>query len=107
MAAYLIIFLAVYQVVDATQAVALGCLRGYKDTFVPMIFGLIGYWIVALPIGHYLAHGPITALQGAAGYWTGMALGLTCVATFATLRLSKLINNPDKALQLGMHQVKW
>ena len=54
-AAYLMIFLAVYQIVDDTQAVALGCLRGYKDTFVPMIFGLIGYWCVALPIGHYFA----------------------------------------------------
>ena len=106
-AAYLMIFLAVYQIVDDTQAVALGCLRGYKDTFVPMIFGLIGYWIVALPIGHYLAHGPIPTLQGAAGYWTGMALGLTCVATSATLRLSKLTDNPHKALQLATHEVKW
>ena len=106
-AAYLMIFLAVYQIVDDTQAVALGCLRGYKDTFVPMIFGLIGYWCVALPIGHYFAHGSISALQGAAGYWTGMALGLTCVAIFATLRLSKLIEDPQKALQLATHEVKW
>ena len=107
LAAYLMIFLAIYQIFDDTQAVALGCLRGYKDTLVPMIFGLIGYWLIALPIGHYLAHGPIPKIQGAAGYWAGMALGLSFVATFALIRLSKLADNPHKVLQLATHERKW
>ncbi|GIS34983.1 MAG: hypothetical protein Ct9H90mP6_02400 [Gammaproteobacteria bacterium] len=30
---------------------AVGSLRGFKDTFVPMILILISYWIIALPAG--------------------------------------------------------
>ena len=106
-AAYLMVFLALYQIVDDTQAVALGCLRGYKDTFVPMIFGLIGYWLIALPVGHYLASGPYEILNGAAGYWTGMAFGLACVAVCATIRLSRITENFEKVVLLSTHQKKW
>ena len=106
-AAYLMMFLALYQIVDDAQAVALGCLRGYKDTFVPMIFGLIGYWLIALPVGHYLANGPYEILNGAAGYWTGMAFGLACVAVCATIRLSRITDNFEKVILLSTHQKKW
>jgi len=106
-AAYLMLFLALYQIVDDTQAVALGCLRGYKDTFVPMIFGLVGYWVIALPVGHYLANGPHEAVQGAAGYWVGMAFGLACVALCATARLSRITVNFEKIVLLSTHQKKW
>ncbi len=106
-AAYLMVFLALYQIVDDAQAVALGCLRGYKDTFVPMIFGLIGYWLIALPVGHYLASGPYEILNGAAGYWTGMAFGLACVAVCATIRLSRITENFEKVVLLSTHQKKW
>ena len=56
----LILFIAVYQTIDDAQAVIIGALRGYKDTTVPMIFGLVGYWFLALPIGYLLAEGLIT-----------------------------------------------
>ena len=103
----LMIFLALYQIVDDTQAVALGCLRGYKDTFVPMLFGLVGYWLLALPVGHWLAHGPIEFFQGASGYWTGMSFGLTCVAVCANVRLSRISKNSEKVFLLATHKIKW
>ena len=106
-AAYLMIILALYQIVDSAQAVALGCLRGYKDTFIPMIFGLVGYWLIALPVGHYLANGPYELVRGAAGYWTGMAFGLSCVAVCAAFRLSHMTENFEKVILLSTHQKKW
>ncbi len=50
LAATVVIFVAAYQLADDTQVVAIGALRGYKDTQVPMWIALFGYWIVAVPI---------------------------------------------------------
>ena len=55
---------------------ALGGLRGYKDTFVPMIYLIIAYWIFALPIGYYLTYYGIENPLGAHGMWIGMIFGL-------------------------------
>ena len=70
---------------------ALGSLRGYKDTFVPMILLLISYWVFALPSGYYLSIGSADAL-GASGMWIAMILGLCIFAVLSILRL-KYINN--------------
>ena len=45
LAASLIIFAAIFQLPDGIQMGALGSLRGYKDTFIPMILLFISYWI--------------------------------------------------------------
>ena len=44
-------FAGLFQIVDGAQAVAGGMLRGLHDTTVPMIYALIGYWGVGLPLG--------------------------------------------------------
>ena len=54
LAVYLLIFAAIFQLPDGIQMGALGSLRGFKDTFVPMILLFISYWIFAMPIGYYL-----------------------------------------------------
>ena len=48
-------FAGLFQIVDGAQAVAGGMLRGLHDTTVPMIYALIGYWGVGLPLGVVLA----------------------------------------------------
>ncbi len=96
-AANLMIFIALYQIVDDTMATMEGTLRGYKDTRVPMIFGLIGYWLVGLPIGHILAQGWFGAPAiGVYGYWTGMTIGMFLVAIALGLRLRR--TSSDSAL---------
>ena len=60
LAASLLILIAVYQLVDDTQAVMIGSLRGYKDTTMPMVFSLV-VWILALPLGYLLATGALSA----------------------------------------------
>ncbi|MCY3793384.1 MAG: MATE family efflux transporter, partial [Gammaproteobacteria bacterium] len=75
---------------DCTNATMAGALRGYKDTRVPMIISLIGYWLIALPLGALLADGVFgLSATGVYGYWAGMTFGLALVAVAMGLRLRR------------------
>jgi MATE family multidrug resistance protein len=65
--------------------VGAGVLRGVQDTTVPMIFALIGYWIVGLGVGTLLAF-PL-GMEGL-GIWFGLASGLGAVALLLITRWS-------------------
>ena len=92
MAAALILIIAVYQIADATQGTVIGALRGYKDTRAPMIFSLIGYWVIALPLAAYLGFGK----YGVYGFWVGMAIGVALVALASGLRLISTSRNLNR-----------
>lgn len=72
-----LMFAAIFQLVDGTQAVTAGMLRGRHDTRIPMFIAAIGYWGVGLPTSILLAF-PF-GLAGR-GIWIGLATGLTVVA---------------------------
>lgn len=74
---------ALFQLVDATQAVGAGVLRGLQDTKMPMIFALVGYWIIGIGVGTLLAF-PL-GLKGV-GIWLGLASGLGVVALLLLVR---------------------
>ena len=75
---------AVFQIFDGVQAIAAGALRGYRDTTVPLLLAVIGYWGVGFAGGWLLA---FPAGYGPVGLWSGLALGLTAVALMLSLRL--------------------
>jgi MATE family multidrug resistance protein len=75
---------ALFQVFDGVQVIAAGALRGYRDTLVPMLLALAGYWGAGFAGGWLLAF-PLGL--GAVGLWLGLALGLAVVAILLTLRL--------------------
>ena len=87
LAVSLILFAAIFQLPDGIQMGALGSLRGYKDTFVPMILLLISYWIFAMPIGYYLTNYGFNGPLGAKGMWFGMIIGLTIFSFLSIFRL--------------------
>ena len=76
-------FAALFQLADGAQAVAAGMLRGLYDTRTPMLLALIGYWVLGVPIGAFLAFG--VGLEGT-GIWIGFVTGLSVVALLLTLR---------------------
>src|SRR5229473_277172 len=80
----LFLIAALFQVFDGVQVIAVGALRGYADTAVPMLIAAIGYWAVGFAGGCVLAF-PLG--YGAVGLWSGLALGLAVVAILLTLRL--------------------
>jgi MATE family multidrug resistance protein len=86
-AMYLVLFAIAYQLMDAWQVSAAGCLRGMQDTKGPMWITMIAYWVVAFPVGIYLAR--FTTMQ-AAGVWVGLIVGLSiaCVLLLSRLYLN-------------------
>src|SRR6185312_13918076 len=88
MASYLLVFAALFQISDSTQAISAGVLRGIKDGKVPTFFIAIAYWAIGIPVGCLLA---FYFNMGAAGIWTGFIAGLTFSATFLTLRFKKMV----------------
>ena len=86
-AIYLIIFAIAYQLMDAWQVSAAGCLRGMQDTKGPMWITMLAYWIIAFPVGIYLAR---YTEMGAAGVWIGLIVGLSiaCVLLLTRLRIN-------------------
>ena len=89
----LIFFAAIFQLPDGIQMGALGSLRGYKDTFIPMILLLISYWIFAMPIGYYLTNFGFGNPYGAKGMWFGMIIGLTIFSFLSIFRLRWIMNS--------------
>ena len=69
---------AAFQIFDGTQVVGCGILRGMGRTRPAMVFNLVSYWVLALPIGAWLA---LSRGFGLAGIWFGLALGLGLVAS--------------------------
>ncbi len=75
--------LALFQVADGVQVVAIGSLRGMGDTRTPMVLAQVGYWLVGLPLGWLLA---FRLGYGAAGLWTALAAALAAVAIMMATR---------------------
>lgn len=83
-ALHLVLFAIAYQIVDAWQVCASGCLRGMQDTQIPMWITCGAYWGVAFPIGYYLVRHTDT---GASGVWIGFIVGLTVASICLLFRL--------------------
>ena len=86
-ASYLLLFAAIFQISDSSQAVGAGLLRGLKDVKVPTFFIAVAYWAIGIPAGYYLA---FHAGMGAAGIWTGFIVGLSAAAIFLLFRFLKM-----------------
>ena len=86
LAIHFLAFAALFQIADGAQAVSSGMLRGLHDTRVPMLLAAIGYWVLGVPIGVFLAF--VVDLKGI-GIWIGLATGLSIVAVLLTWRWQK------------------
>ena len=94
----LLLYAAIFQIPDGVQMSAVGSLRGFKDTFVPMILILISYWLIALPAGFFMTYGVIGPKLGASGMWIGMILGLTVFCFLGIIRLKRVIDTNLKTV---------
>ena len=85
LAAQLLLLAGIFQVFDGAQTVANGALRGLKDTFWPMVIGLVSYWAIGLSMGVYLMQD-----RGARGLWIGIIVGLAAAAVALIARWARL-----------------
>lgn len=83
----------VFQVFDGIQVTSIGILRGLGDTRTPMIIGVLGFWLVGLPVSLVLA---FTVGLAAPGLWWGLVLGLIFVASLLLARVRWKLRQPLK-----------
>lgn len=83
---YSVAFLAIaaaFQLVDNMQAIAMGLLRGLRDTRTPMLIAVLAYWAIGMPAAWLL--GFVFGLGGK-GIWIGLACGLSVAAVLLLRR---------------------
>jgi MATE family multidrug resistance protein len=92
LASVLLLFAAVFQISDSTQAIGAGLLRGIKDVKIPTWFVSIAYWIIGLPAGYILAfHFGLKA----PGIWLGFIAGLTMASSLLVIRFVRMLRRFD------------
>ncbi|MGI9418321.1 MAG: MATE family efflux transporter [Geminicoccaceae bacterium] len=82
-----LMFCAFFQVFDACQVIAMGILRGLKDTRVPMLHAAIAYWLVGLSTSYALA---FHVGFGGSGIWAGLLIALVVAAGLLIVRFVRL-----------------
>lgn len=87
MAAMLVLFAAIFQISDSTQAIGAGLLRGIKDVKYPTIMITIAYWVIGIPCGYLFA---FVFNMGASGIWLGLIIGLTMASLFLLNRFLRM-----------------
>lgn len=86
MAGGLLLFGAIFQLSDASQAVGVGLLRGIKDVKRPTLYVAIAYWVIGIPVGYWLS---FNLKMGPAGIWLGFVAGLTTSSLLLNHRFLK------------------
>lgn len=76
---------AVFQLADTAQVIGFGVLRGTSDTRVPLLFNVVGYWLLGLPVALYAA---FVIFDDPRPIWWGWTFGLwtVAIATFVRFR---------------------
>lgn len=99
MAASLLFFSAVFQFPDALQVASIGILRGFKITRLPMLYTIVAYWMIALPIGYALGLSDMMGKAlGARGLWMGLVLGLSIAALLLVATVFYVLKHPERHL---------
>lgn len=104
LAVLLLMVAALFQFSDALQVSAAGALRGYKDTFIPLLLVFVSFWVIGLPAGYLLG---LTDLfrpaMGAAGFWYGLLIGLSAGAVMLMTRLNRVSKNAQTLSYSSSH----
>lgn len=91
----LVYFCACFQVFDGSQVVGLGILRGMGDVRLPLIFHLVAYWMIGMPLALFLA---FTMDMGVPGIWLGLSSALAVVSVLCGLRIAYWVRTGVQSL---------
>ncbi len=98
----------IFQLLDTLQIITIGSLRGMNDTFMPMVLGIVAYWLFG-SLAVY-AFGFALNWQGM-GLWLGLCIGVGVSVILLGLRysyLQKLFNLevlPDMELKVAIRRL--
>ncbi|HEL1640059.1 MATE family efflux transporter [Streptococcus suis] len=79
-----LVFALFFQLADAFTAPIQGILRGYKDTTVPFVLGLVAYWSMTFPVAFVLE---TWTNLGPKAYWVGLITGIFVCGLMLNWRL--------------------
>ena len=82
-----------FQLADAFTAPIQGILRGYKDTQIPFILGLVSYWSITFPLAFLLEY---FIQLGPTSYWLGLIAGIFVCGILLHYRLLAVIKKQNK-----------
>jgi len=89
-----ILFLvALFEIADGIQVSCTGALRGAGDTSSPLRANLIGHYPIGLLLGLLLCW---AGGFGVVGLWSGLALGLVCVALMLLRAWRRATHDPER-----------
>ncbi len=94
-ASALLFWVGLFQIPDGIQVVLAGVMRGLHETKLPMLLGLISYWVIGLPIGCYFTY---TKNLEARGLWMGLAIGLSSMCVLLLFLYKKKIHQLRQTL---------
>ncbi|MGL4992944.1 MAG: MATE family efflux transporter [Bacteroidales bacterium] len=83
--ASLLLICALYQLPDGFQVVTLGALRGISDVKRPMIYAVISYLFINIPVGYYCG---FVLNMGPVGIWIGFIFGLSTASLLFLYRFN-------------------
>lgn len=83
----LLILLGLVQFSGYPGLAASGLLRGCKDTRAPMVYMIVGYWVIGAPLGLYLCE---AQNLGVTGLWIGLAAGTLVNSGLTLARLLRM-----------------
>jgi MATE family multidrug resistance protein len=94
---------ACFQLADGAQAIGFGVLRGLDDTRVPVLFNVLGFALLGLPLGYV---GVFVLHLSPAWMWYGLTLALFVVASLLALRFRSLVLTRRGRLQTEPTRVR-
>src|SRR5690606_33654245 len=94
LAALLLLFAALFQISDATQALGAGLLRGIKDVKTPTLIITVAYWVIGLPSGYIMT---FILGMGPKGIWLGFILALSFASLLLIARFLRIAKKNSMA----------
>ncbi len=85
LAAHFLAIGAAFQLADGIQAIGFGVLRGLDDTRLPVVFNVLGFALLGMPLGYV---GVFVLGQHADRLWWGLSLALGVVAVALVVRFA-------------------
>lgn len=79
-------------VIEAVRLIAMGALRGLKDTKFILFTSIIGFWLIAIPGAYLLA---FKLNLGGIGIYTGMIIGMIATGAILIFRFNYIIKKID------------
>jgi len=92
LASHLLILIALYQIPDGIQCIAVGVLRGVQDVKIIMPLAFAAYWLLNLPVGYFCG---FRLGKGPEGLFIGYVVGLATAAVLYLLRIRRDLRQLD------------